>query len=113
MNAQTDFDIGPLTWVKSEIDLALERADKALQELAASAGRSTTTISARSDSVVPTCTRCRARLTIVGLDGVTQFTEALEALLEAVETPGAAVPTQLRIELSLRRAMASASSLPR
>jgi chemosensory pili system protein ChpA (sensor histidine kinase/response regulator) len=31
MNAPTDFDIGPLTWVKSEIDLALERADKALQ----------------------------------------------------------------------------------
>jgi hypothetical protein len=60
MNAQTDFDIGPLTWVKSEIDLALERADKALQELAASVPIATP-ISARSDSVVPTCTRCRAR----------------------------------------------------
>jgi chemosensory pili system protein ChpA (sensor histidine kinase/response regulator) len=37
MNAPTDFDIGPLTWVKSEIDLALERADKALQQFTASA----------------------------------------------------------------------------
>ena len=32
MNAATEFDVGPLTWVKSEIDLALERADQALQQ---------------------------------------------------------------------------------
>jgi hypothetical protein len=37
MNAPTDFDIGPLTWVKSEIDLALERGDTALQQFTASA----------------------------------------------------------------------------
>lgn len=30
MNAATEFDVGPLTWVKSEIDLALERAGEAL-----------------------------------------------------------------------------------
>ena len=30
MNAATEFDVGPLTWVKSEIDLALERAVQAL-----------------------------------------------------------------------------------
>ena len=28
----TEFDVGPLSWVKSEIDLALKRADQALQE---------------------------------------------------------------------------------
>ena len=32
MNAATDFDLGPLTWVKGEIDLALERATEALQQ---------------------------------------------------------------------------------
>ena len=36
MNAATEFDVGPLTWVKSEIDLALERADQALGQCAAS-----------------------------------------------------------------------------
>ena len=30
MNAATEFDLGPLTWVKGEIDLALERAAEAL-----------------------------------------------------------------------------------
>ena len=35
MNAATEFDVGPLTWVKSEIDLALERAVQALQQFTA------------------------------------------------------------------------------
>ena len=35
MNSPTDFDIGPLAWVKSEIDLALQRADDALKEFQA------------------------------------------------------------------------------
>ena len=41
MNSPTDFDIGPLTWVKSEIDLALERGDKALQQFTASLAEET------------------------------------------------------------------------
>ena len=36
MTAASNFDLGPLTWVKGEIDLALERADEALREYAAS-----------------------------------------------------------------------------
>ncbi|MBL8395071.1 MAG: Hpt domain-containing protein [Candidatus Accumulibacter sp.] len=84
MNAPTDFDIGPLTWVKSEIDLALERADKALQDFAAGA---------TDDHADRTQIRfCRTHLhqvqgalTIVGLDGVTQVAEALEFLLEGME----------------------------
>jgi chemosensory pili system protein ChpA (sensor histidine kinase/response regulator) len=104
MNAQTDFDIGPLTWVKSEIDLALERADKALQELAAS-------VAVDNDDLgqVRFCRthlhQVQGALTIVGLDGVTQFTEALEALLEAVERREQPC-NAARIELA-RRAMAS------
>jgi chemosensory pili system protein ChpA (sensor histidine kinase/response regulator) len=84
MNAQTDFDIGPLTWVKSEIDLALERADKALLEVAASVA-----VDSADLGQIRFCRthlhQVQGALTIVGLDGVTQFTEALEALLEAVE----------------------------
>jgi len=84
MNAATEFDVGPLTWVKSEIDLALERADSALQQYKNSAG---------SEDADPTQIKfCRTHLhqvqgalTIVGLDGVTQFAEALELLLDDLE----------------------------
>ena len=97
MNAQTDIDIGPLTWVKSEIDLALERASKALREIS---------VEAAVDSGDLTQVRfCRTHLhqvlgalTIVGLDGVTQFTEAVEGLLEAMERqelPSSAVLIEL------------------
>ncbi|MCM8594428.1 Hpt domain-containing protein [Accumulibacter sp.] len=84
MNAPTDFDIGPLTWVKSEIDLALERASSALQEFAAS--------TAAGPGDLTHIRFCRTHLhqvqgalTIVGLDGVTQFAESIECLLEALE----------------------------
>ncbi|GHU04367.1 hypothetical protein FACS1894158_04520 [Betaproteobacteria bacterium] len=85
MNAATEFDVGPLTWVKSEIDLALERAVLALDQFSASVA---------SSAVDPTRIKfCRTHLhqvqgalTIVGLDGVTQFAEALEGLLETIET---------------------------
>ncbi len=84
MTATTEFDIGPLTWVKSEIDLALERAATALHEF---------TLSAKGAPEDFTQLRfCRTHLhqvqgalTIVSLDGVTQFAEAVEALLVAVE----------------------------
>jgi chemosensory pili system protein ChpA (sensor histidine kinase/response regulator) len=77
MNAATEFDLGPLTWVKGEIDQALERANEAL----------------RQSSTDPTQIKfCRTHvhqvhgaLAIVGLDGVTQVTESLEALLLAIE----------------------------
>ncbi len=84
MNAATEFDVGPLTWVKSEIDLALERADQALQHYTASvmAGPGDLT-------QIKFCRthlhQVQGALTIVGLDGVTQFAEAVEAMLEAIE----------------------------
>ena len=87
MNAATEFDVGPLTWVKSEIDLALERAAQALQQYAASAaaaadgaGDLTQIRFARTH-----LHQVQGALTIVGLDGVTQFAEALEFLLEDAE----------------------------
>ena len=79
MNAATEFDLGPLTWVKGEIDLALERAEAAFGQYVAEAD-------------VTKLKFCRTHvhqvhgaLSIVGLDGITQVTESLEALLDALE----------------------------
>ncbi|QKS30562.1 MAG: Hpt domain-containing protein [Candidatus Accumulibacter similis] len=84
MNAPTDFDIGPLTWVKSEIDLALERAEQALQgfpaEIADDQGDRQQIRFCRTH-----LHQVQGALTIVGLDGVTQVAEAMEFLLEALE----------------------------
>ena len=84
MNAGTEFDVGPLTWVKSEIDLALGRADQALQQYTASVIAGTGDL-----TQIKFCRthlhQVQGALTIVGLDGAKQFTEAVEALLEAIE----------------------------
>ena len=79
MNAATEFDLGPLTWVKGEIDQALERADEALQQF-------------QTTSDLTQIKFCRTHvhqvhgaLAIVGLDGLTQVSESLEALLLAIE----------------------------
>jgi len=106
MNSPTDFDIGPLTWVKSEIDLALERADKALQQY------TTTATLADGAGDLTQLRFCRTHLhqvqgalTIVGLDGVTQFSEAMESLLEAMEAQQClAEPSSIEL---VQRAMAA------
>ena len=79
MNAATEFDLGPLTWVKGEIDQALLRAAEALALFAANAD-------------VTQLRFCRTHvhqvhgaLDIVGLNGITEMTESLEALLLAME----------------------------
>ena len=78
MTAVTPFDVGPLNWVKNEIDLALARADQALQQF--SAGGELTQLKFCRTHLH----QVQGALTIVGLDGVTQFAEALESLLEAL-----------------------------
>jgi len=79
MNAASAFDLGPLTWVKGEIDLALQRAGESLGQFVPGA------------DVTP-LKFCRTHvhqvygaLSIVGLDGVTQLVESIEALLSALE----------------------------
>ncbi|WP_153109581.1 Hpt domain-containing protein [Propionivibrio limicola] len=83
MNAATEFDVGPLTWIKGEIGQALARADQSLQQYAASLGGGNDTAQLRF---------CRTHLhqvvgalRIVGLDGVTEFAVAVESLLEELE----------------------------
>ena len=84
MNAQTEFDTGPLSWVKSEIDLALERAANALNVFAESLAAGNADL-----SHIQYCRthlhQVQGALTIVGLDGVRQLAEALESLLESVD----------------------------
>jgi chemosensory pili system protein ChpA (sensor histidine kinase/response regulator) len=84
MNAATEFDVGPLTWVKSEIDLALERADKALQQYKESVGAGADDLTHVKFSRTH-LHQVQGALTIVGLDGVTRFAEALEFMLESIE----------------------------
>jgi chemosensory pili system protein ChpA (sensor histidine kinase/response regulator) len=70
------FDIGPLGWVKSEIDSSLERARAALQ---AYGGRS------EAQAELKACEghlhQASGAVQIVGLEGVTRFFEQTEALL--------------------------------
>ena len=98
MNAATEFDLGPLTWVKGEIDLALERAEEALGHYVAE-GDATQLKFCRTH-----VHQVHGALSMVGLDGVTQVTESLEGLLEAIEEGRLAgdEPAQL----SVRSAMA-------
>ncbi|MDP2809386.1 MAG: Hpt domain-containing protein [Rhodocyclaceae bacterium] len=82
MNA-TELDIGPLTWVKGEIDLALERAAEALDRLGAEGGQEDG--SAHLKSARNHLHQAHGALSIIGLDGITRFSEAIEQLLTAVE----------------------------
>lgn len=79
MNMATELDIGPLTWVKGEIDLAFERASEALGQFAGS--HEVKQIAMARNQL----RQARGALTIVGLAGVTQFAEAIEALLAGFE----------------------------
>ena len=84
MNPAMEFDIAPLTWVRSEIDFALARADEALNQY-----RSSVASSSEDLTQIRFCRthlhQVQGALTIVGLDGVAQFVEALEAMLEMLE----------------------------
>jgi chemosensory pili system protein ChpA (sensor histidine kinase/response regulator) len=80
MNTSAEMDIGPLTWVKGEIDLALERAIEALDRHGPGGADSSHLKSARAH-----LHQAHGALSIVGFDGITRFSEALEQLLEAVD----------------------------
>ncbi len=76
MSSTTDLDAGPLTWVKGEIDLALGRATEAIEAARASAERSDKLQFAQTH-----LHQVRGALSIVGLDGLTAFADALDRLL--------------------------------
>ena len=80
MTSASSFDLGPLSWVKGEIDLAIDRASLALQQYAANPTDATLLKFCRTH-----LHQVRGALAIVGLDGVTQFADSLEALLTEIE----------------------------
>lgn len=74
----TALDIGPLSWVKGEIDLAL---DLARTELVAYAAHPEDALLKKAFASLH---QAHGALAIVGLDGVTEFSRAIEELLQAV-----------------------------
>jgi chemosensory pili system protein ChpA (sensor histidine kinase/response regulator) len=78
----TAFDTGTLSWVRDEIDLALERAGDALARHAAAPDEKPALAEARGH-----LHQASGALAIVGLAGVTQCAEAVEARLAELAEP--------------------------
>src|SRR5262245_12795341 len=80
MSARAEFDVGPLSWVKGEIDHAIEHAQEALRAFAANSADS-----AQLKSSQTHLHQAHGALSIVGLEGITRVSEELEGLLSALE----------------------------
>src|SRR5689334_888585 len=80
MTARAEFDVGPLSWVKGEIDHAIERAQEALRAFAANSRDAAQLKSSQSH-----LHQAHGALSIVGLEGITRLSEELEALLAGIE----------------------------
>ena len=93
-----------LTWVKGEIDLALTRAVEALVQYELS-GDATQLRFCRTH-----VHQVHGALSIVGLDGVTQVTESLEALLSALEEQRLQFTAE--VSITLTQAMAAIRQIP-
>ncbi len=91
MSTAADFDLGPLTWVKSEIDQALEKSLASLRKHAANPGDSNQIRFSQTHFH-----QAHGALQIVGLDGVTRLSEELDGLLgDMAKAGGAPKPEQL------------------
>src|SRR6266699_1382087 len=80
MTARADFDVGPLSWVKGEIDHAIQRAQEALRALAVD-GADAAQLKASQSHLH----QAHGALSIVGLEGITRVSEELEGLLAGIE----------------------------
>src|SRR4029079_6252322 len=87
-NPVADFDLGPLRWVKSEIDHSLNQARENLDKLVANAADRTPV-----KYVLTHLHQATGALAMVGLGDATRTNEELEKLAAALETlDAAAVP---------------------
>ena len=77
MNQATEQDLGPLTWVKSEIDQALAKALDALSQAAENAEERGSKLQFAQTHLH----QARGALSIIGLDGLTQFADGLDKLM--------------------------------
>src|SRR5882724_2854887 len=91
MGAANEFDVGPLTWVKGEIEQALAKAAEALDAYAANPLDSTQLKFCKTH-----LHQAHGALEIVGLEGVTKLTEECEKLLESVENGSLSMSTPVR-----------------
>jgi chemosensory pili system protein ChpA (sensor histidine kinase/response regulator) len=80
MSARAEFDVGPLSWVKGEIDHAIEHAQEALRAYAANSADA-----AQLKSSQTHLHQAHGALSIVGLEGITRMSEELEGLLGVLE----------------------------
>jgi chemosensory pili system protein ChpA (sensor histidine kinase/response regulator) len=80
MTARAEFDVGPLSWVKGEIEHAIQRAREALRAFAADSADPAQLRSSQSH-----LHQAHGALSIVGLDGITRISEELESLLAGIE----------------------------
>jgi chemosensory pili system protein ChpA (sensor histidine kinase/response regulator) len=78
-----EFDIGPLTWVKGEIDQALEKSLGCLRAYAGNPAESNQLKFCRTHFH-----QAHGALQIVGLDGVTRVSEEVEGLIGEIEKSG-------------------------
>jgi chemosensory pili system protein ChpA (sensor histidine kinase/response regulator) len=76
MNPVMELDIAPLSWVRAEIDAALAKALEAIEK-AIGGGSGSESLRFAQTHVH----QVQGALALVGLDGVTQFAEATDALL--------------------------------
>ncbi|OGA27584.1 MAG: hypothetical protein A3I01_03630 [Betaproteobacteria bacterium RIFCSPLOWO2_02_FULL_65_24] len=93
MNLRAEFDVGPLSWVKGEIDLAMRRGLESLRAFAANTGEGNRIKIAQTH-----LHQAHGALQIVGLDGVTRVSEELEGLLADLEKdPAARMPQNFEL----------------
>ncbi|MEN3111236.1 Hpt domain-containing protein [Uliginosibacterium paludis] len=96
MSPSNEFDVAPLTWVKGEIDTALNSARERLEEVLADPSQREPLRFAQSH-----VHQASGALSIVGLDGVSQFAEAIDKLLSGMAS-GEIGSTPENVALSIR-----------
>ncbi len=104
VNPQATFDIGPLSWVKTEIEHSLTEARMHLDALAQNAGDTKA-----AKYVATHLHQVTGALSMVGLGAATRFNEEIEKLVATFENPGSFDDAAHRIA-SVKRATASLSA---
>ena len=102
MSALTEFDVGPLTWVKGEIDQAVNHAQEKLAQFV---------LNTEDFSQLRFCLthlhQVTGALQMVGLEGVARYSEEIESLVNAIEKQELAVdPSHLDL---IKRALLTLS----
>src|SRR5205085_9577098 len=101
-NPITDFDLGPLTWVKTEIDHSLNQARENLDKLGANASDR-----APVKYILTHLHQATGALAMVGLAAATRFNEELEKVVACIEGEDAArLPQALPVAKRAIAAMA-------